>query len=668
MRAMQVAAAVSIIVVTASAPARGGEVDATIETLAKGGLTLEERGALINVLVKANAAPRIEAYVTAQRRSNAQVEPLLDALRITGTRESVDLLRKLVWNSRYLGSDVLEWDGLVRKLARGEGVAATASQKYVYRRCAKLVQAAAKHLGKPEGIPEEIAARIVRQLNDVLSRRDFYKSFAAESPSLNEEGTRLLQRHDRFYEYTPGDSLESLGLERLNRYLLDFLLKGEVAPLVGIDVVYFDPDIAAMAFDAVGSMETADARELVLTAQPAAFAGRIRHVKAIAAMRQPEAVGLLADYLLDREPTVSFNAARSLSQRVKWDSPTISYALSDLASRIKMDGDEGIPDKSLQNVAAIAGALLSPYAEAAVESLLGSESKRLVLPVLKEVGRKPHLAADDDVLREMDKLSKRMDDVEVAKAILSIIKDAKLEEGVDIAARYLEHPNAGVQGAAAYTLRILTKRQLRTASQWRDAIASQPDVLYYDDVRVPTVRQKVIAIPATEAKERDVMSTSTKITLVVMGCIVALLGVGYYARTMGGAASKPSRSVYEARKTAREGLALKVVYKLMSHARDFVPSGPEEGKSMDLSAEGMKMQIKLPDTRHVSELRARHMFLGVQIFVPGDKDPVRAHAIAAWVRPVKDSKKDYLVGLKFQEITQKDKERLLSAVFSKSLA
>ena len=74
--------------------------------------------------------------------------------------------------------------------------------------------------------------------------------------------------------------------------------------------------------------------------------------------------------------------------------------------------------------------------------------------------------------------------------------------------------------------------------------------------------------------------------------------------------------------------------------------------------------------KRIDDLRDERVFLSIELDLPGDKKPVRAHAVAAWVKPLdaggKGGKGKCLLGLRFKEITRLDKDRVLGYVFTKT--
>ncbi len=207
-----------------------------VARLASGNLNDEEKQALVTALVEAGAVPPVIGHFTAKRVSEEVAEPLMDALRRIGTTEAVAALRKLTFSSRFVSSDVTDWNRLRKALRRGDGESGPQATRYVWEKLTPDVREALAAADKE--LADVTRGRVLRALNAVLGMRDFHKSYENVRLKLNDEARRLQKRHVEFYEYVPGSSLDRIGVERLNRYLMDTSLKGAVSPLDAFDIYY----------------------------------------------------------------------------------------------------------------------------------------------------------------------------------------------------------------------------------------------------------------------------------------------------------------------------------------------------------------------------------------------------------------------------------------------
>ena len=228
--------------------------------------------------------------------------------------------------------------------------------------------------------------------------------------------------------------------------------------------------------------------------------------------------------------------------------------------------------------------------------------------------------------------------------------------------------HALVRGALA---RVTGEGAGRNAYKWRVWGVEQG----YGDLARPEPGESPRAVYAPPAPVRPEEPTSMPWTYVAVPLILAALTAGLlYAR---GASKRQLAAIgtrtvnrREPRRAVRTAAQLPIRYRYMGHKEDFEPSKRYKGTTTDVSAEGVKLVVTLPDRSWIDDLRDERVFLSIELDLPGDKKPVRAHAVAAWVKPLdaggKGGKGKCLLGLRFKEITRLDKDRVLGYVFTKT--
>ena len=80
--------------------------------------------------------------------------------------------------------------------------------------------------------------------------------------------------------------------------------------------------------------------------------------------------------------------------------------------------------------------------------------------------------------------------------------------------------------------------------------------------------------------------------------------------------------------------------------------------SQNVGAGGLLLRGKLPDPAWLSKLLTRRMYIGINIMLPNAERPVKALARVIWSSSVQDDQGHVVMGLEFQEITNKDQDLL----------
>lgn len=118
----------------------------------------------------------------------------------------------------------------------------------------------------------------------------------------------------------------------------------------------------------------------------------------------------------------------------------------------------------------------------------------------------------------------------------------------------------------------------------------------------------------------------------------------------------------ERREYVRVRAEVSVRYRYLSHDPAFPTSDSYAGVTTDLSGGGLLLSAKVPQADWIPGLLTERIFLGVEIDLPGQSEPVRALTRAAWVEPIDSATGECQMGLRFKEITRSDLDRVFRFV------
>ena len=116
---------------------------------------------------------------------------------------------------------------------------------------------------------------------------------------------------------------------------------------------------------------------------------------------------------------------------------------------------------------------------------------------------------------------------------------------------------------------------------------------------------------------------------------------------------------YEKREFIRLPISVPVRFKFLS--REVTGGDMEavhEGVSQNIGAGGLLLRGKLPDAGWLSKLLTRRMYVGVNLLLPNAERPVKALCRVIWSSSVQEKTGHLMMGLEFQEITQRDRDIL----------
>ncbi len=114
---------------------------------------------------------------------------------------------------------------------------------------------------------------------------------------------------------------------------------------------------------------------------------------------------------------------------------------------------------------------------------------------------------------------------------------------------------------------------------------------------------------------------------------------------------------FERRQFIRLPLAVPVRYKFLSREmRGEDMDTVHEGVSQNVGAGGLLLRGKLPDAAWLSKLLTRKMYVGINVMLPNTERPVKALTRVIWASSVQADSGLIVMGLEFQEITNKDRD------------
>ena len=114
---------------------------------------------------------------------------------------------------------------------------------------------------------------------------------------------------------------------------------------------------------------------------------------------------------------------------------------------------------------------------------------------------------------------------------------------------------------------------------------------------------------------------------------------------------------FERRQFIRLPLAVPVRYKFLSRElRNQDMDVVHEGITKNIGAGGLLLRGRLPDPSWLSKLLTKKMYVGVNILLPKYERPVKALSRVIWASSVQNESGTIIMGLEFQEITNKDRD------------
>jgi len=118
----------------------------------------------------------------------------------------------------------------------------------------------------------------------------------------------------------------------------------------------------------------------------------------------------------------------------------------------------------------------------------------------------------------------------------------------------------------------------------------------------------------------------------------------------------------ERREYVRVQAEVNIRYRYLSHDPAFPTTDAVAGTTTNLSGGGLLINATVPHSDWIPGLLTERIFLGVEIELPGQAEPVRALTRAAWVETIDAESGECQMGLRFKEITRGDLDRVFKFV------
>jgi len=118
----------------------------------------------------------------------------------------------------------------------------------------------------------------------------------------------------------------------------------------------------------------------------------------------------------------------------------------------------------------------------------------------------------------------------------------------------------------------------------------------------------------------------------------------------------------ERREFVRVRAELPVKYKFLSQDMTVLSDEVFEGSTSNVSGGGLLLVGQMPNSDWITGLLMERIVVGVNIFLPGDSDPVKALTRAAWIEALDERVQRCTLGLRFREITKEHVDRIFKFV------
>ena len=118
----------------------------------------------------------------------------------------------------------------------------------------------------------------------------------------------------------------------------------------------------------------------------------------------------------------------------------------------------------------------------------------------------------------------------------------------------------------------------------------------------------------------------------------------------------------ERREFVRVRAELPVKYKFLSQDMSVLSDEVLEGSTSNISGGGLLLVGQMPNSDWITGLLMERIIVGVNIFLPGDPDPIKALTRTAWIEALDERVQRCTLGLRFREITKDHVDRIFKFV------
>ena len=103
-------------------------------------------------------------------------------------------------------------------------------------------------------------------------------------------------------------------------------------------------------------------------------------------------------------------------------------------------------------------------------------------------------------------------------------------------------------------------------------------------------------------------------------------------------------------------------YKFLSQSANFNSDEVFDGVTSNLSGGGLLLVGALPNTDWITDLLMERIFMGVNVFLPGTSEPVKALTRTSWIEALDERVHKVSMGLRFKEISKEHLDRIFQFV------
>lgn len=420
--------------------------------------SLEELPGIMDRLVELAPVAELEEALAPDKIGLTEAERIATVLARIDSPQSRSVLRKMLFTSAYITSDIADWGRLIALLVAGQagkpgGLEHTLHQ--LLPRYARDALKGAAAVGEPS---KRIKHGIVAGLNQVLNKEDLYKLLMQKSEKFDAEVEELLRRHERSGgRLAPGKGLALIELQRLNRRLLDARMAGIVKPLAGYDIHQFNTKLIDAAHAALKLLKSEEGRELRLGYQPVNFRERLAHIENLKGEEGPDVIEAFAELLIDEEIAISKRAKDEILKRLEADPGAVKDAMEGLVTRLRFMELKPELHRGLSNTLEICVSLPEPRASAGLLAEIFSFGKEdLAELALEALWKRPELAGEKELFEALSNAATKAEGTEVPTRILKIMMHARIKDGVWIAKDLLDHSDPAVRALAVRFLRMFS--------------------------------------------------------------------------------------------------------------------------------------------------------------------------------------------------------------------
>ena len=119
----------------------------------------------------------------------------------------------------------------------------------------------------------------------------------------------------------------------------------------------------------------------------------------------------------------------------------------------------------------------------------------------------------------------------------------------------------------------------------------------------------------------------------------------------------------ERREFVRIKAELSIRYKfLSSYMEDKRFEEIHQGYTSNVSGGGLLLKGPIPDFGWIPDLLMHKIVVGVNIQLPTEEDPVKILTRVAWIESIDEKTKKCVVGLRFQEVTRDDQDKIFKFI------